>query len=112
MFYWLRNERRVHPASRLPTALLGVALLIGGTMLAINFRGFSTWHANRSIQSVSWAESLLRRIQPWKAISQRPMEGRVRQQVWLLRIIGAAFAIAGVFLFLYGVFGIGHVTTN
>jgi hypothetical protein len=40
------------------------------------------------------------------------MEGRVRQQVWVLRIIGAAFAIAGVFLFLYGVFGIGHVTTN
>jgi hypothetical protein len=102
----------VHAASRLPTALLGVALLIGGAVLAVNFGGLSTWHARRSIQSVSWAEGLLRRIQPWKAVSQQPMEGRVRQQVWVLRIVGAAFAIAGVLLFLYGIFGVSRVTTN
>ena len=102
----------MHPAARFPAALLGVALLIGGAVLAINFRGFSTWHARRSIQSVSWAEGLLRRIQPWKAVSQQPMEGRVRQQVWVLRIVGAAFAIAGVLLFLYGIFGVSRVTTN
>jgi hypothetical protein len=102
----------MHSASRLPTALLGAALLIGGTALAINFRGFSTWHARLSLRSVSWSERLLRRIQPWKAISQQSMEHRVRIQGWVLRIIGLAFAIVGVVFPLYGVFGIGHVTTN
>jgi hypothetical protein len=42
--------RRMHPASRLPTALLGLALIVGGTALAINFRGFNTWNARRAIR--------------------------------------------------------------
>lgn len=40
------------------------------------------------------------------------MEDRVRQQVWVTRIAGAMFALAGVVVFLYGAFGIGNVTTN
>ena len=102
----------LHPAARLPTALVGIALIVGGTILASNFRGFGTWNARRAIESMSGAEKLLRRIQPWKTLLQRPMEDRVRQQVWVTRIVGAAFAVAGVFMFLYGAFGIGHVTTN
>jgi hypothetical protein len=102
----------VHPASRLPTALLGIALIVGGAILASNFRGLGTWNAKRAIESMSWAERPLRRIQPWKALLQRPMADRVRQQVWVTRIVGAAFAATGVILFLYGAFGIGHVLTN
>jgi hypothetical protein len=102
----------LHSAARLPTALVGIALIVGGLVLASNFRGFGTWHARRSIESMSGPERLLRRIQPWKTLLQRPMEDRVSHQVWVVRIIGAAFAVAGVFMFLYGAFGIGHVTTN
>ncbi len=100
----------MHPASRLPTALLGVALILGGTALAINFRGFSAENAKRSIESMSG--SVIRRIQPWKTLSQQPLEERVKLQTWVTRIVGAAFAVAGLILFLYGAFGIGHVTTN
>jgi hypothetical protein len=102
----------VHPAPRLPTALLGIVLIVGGAALATNFRGLSTWHAKRAIGSMSWTERSLRRIQPWKTLLQRPLEDRVRQQLGLTRVIGAAFAVAGVFLFIYGAFGIGHVLTN
>jgi hypothetical protein len=62
----------MRPASRLPTALLGIALIVGGTALAISFRGFNTENARRSIGSMSWAEGLLRRIQPWKTLLQEP----------------------------------------
>jgi hypothetical protein len=102
----------MHPASRLPTALLGIVLIVGGTALAINFHGFNALNAKRAIESVSWAEGHLRRIQPWKTLLQQPLEERVRRQVWVTRIVGAGFAVAGVLLFLYGAFGIGHVTTN
>jgi hypothetical protein len=102
----------MHPAPRLSTALLGFVLVVGGTVLATNFRGFSTWHAKRAIGSVSRAERLLRRIQPWKYLLQQPPEDRVSRQVWVTRIIGAAFTLTGVVLFLYGAFGLGQVLTN
>jgi hypothetical protein len=102
----------MHPAPRLPTALLGIALIVGGTALAINFRGFNTSQARYAIESMSWAEGPLRRIWPWKTLLQRPLEDRVRRQVLVTRIVGAGFAVIGVFLFLYGAFGIGHVLTN
>jgi hypothetical protein len=102
----------MHPAARLPTALLGGALIVGGIILASDFRGIGTWNARRAIESMSGAERLLRRIQPWKTLLQRPVDDRVRQQVWVTRIVGAVFAVAGVFMFLYGAFGIGHVLTN
>jgi hypothetical protein len=102
----------MHAAPRLSTALFGFALIVGGIVLATDFRGFSTWNAKRSIDSVSWAERLLRRIQPWKTLLQRPMEDRVRRQAWLTRVIGAVFALCGVPLLLYGAFGIGHILSN
>jgi hypothetical protein len=102
----------MHPAPRLSTAIVGIALMVGGTALAINFRGFSTWNARQAIGSMSWAERPLRRIPPWRSLLQRPLEDRVRRQVWVARVVGAAFAVAGVLLFLYGAFGIGHVRTN
>lgn len=102
----------MHPAPRLSTALLGIALIVGGILLAIDFRGFSTRNAKRAIESMSWAERPLRHIQPWKTALQRPMEHRVRQQVWVTRIVGTGFAACGVLLLLYGAFGIGHVQSN
>ena len=102
----------MHSAPRLSTALLGVALIVGGIVLAADLRGFSTWHAKRSIDSMSWAERPLRRIQPWKTLLQRPTEHRVRREALLIRVIGAIFALFGVPLLLYGAFGIGHILTN
>lgn len=102
----------MHDAPRLSTALFGAALIIGGIVLATDFRGFSTWHARRSIDSVSWADRPLRRIQPWKTLLQRPIEDRIRRQALLVRVIGAIFALCGVPLLLYGAFGIGHIMRN
>jgi hypothetical protein len=102
----------MHAAPRLSTALIGVALVVGGIVLATDLRGFSTWYATRSIGSVSWAERPLRRIQPWKALLQRPLEERVRRQALLVRVIGAIFALCGVPLLIYGAFGVGHILTN
>lgn len=102
----------MHAAPRLLTALVGVALIAGGIVLATDFRGISTWHARRSVDSVSWAERPLRRVQPWKTLLQEPIEGRIRRQVLLLRVLGAIFALCGVPLLLYGAFGIGHILTN
>ena len=100
----------MHPAPRLSTAIVGIAFIVGGTVLATNVLGFSACNARRAIESMS--QSPLRRIQPWKTLSQRPMEDRVRQQTWVTRIVGALFAVGGLLMFLYGAFGIGHVTTN
>jgi hypothetical protein len=94
------------------TALIGIALILGGSALATNFRGISTWQAKGAIESMAWAEGPLRHIQPWKRLLRRPPEERVRRQVLVARIVGAWFAVAGVLLFLYGAFGIGHVLTN
>jgi hypothetical protein len=107
-----RRADALHPAARVPTALVGIALIVGGIILTSDFRGLITSNARRAIESMSGAERLLGRIQPWKTLVQRPIEDRVRQQVWVTRIIGATFAVAGVVMFLYGAFGIGHVTTN
>jgi hypothetical protein len=81
-------------------------------VLATDFRGFSSWHARRSVDSVKWAERPLRHIQPWKALLQQPTADRIRRQVLLVRVIGAIFALCGVPLLLYGAFGIGHILTN
>jgi hypothetical protein len=51
-------------APRLLLALLGLALIAGGSGLAINLRGVSTWHAKKSIESVAWMEAPLRHIPP------------------------------------------------
>jgi hypothetical protein len=102
----------MHPAPRLSTALIGIALIVGGTALTTNFRGISSWHAKRAIESVSWLERPLRHIPPWKGLLRRSPDDRIRRQVLVTRIVGAAFALAGLALFLYGTFGIGHVMTN
>jgi hypothetical protein len=81
-------------------------------VMATDFRGFSRWHARRSVASVSWAERPLRRIQPWKTLLQRPTEDRIGRQALLVRVTGAIFALCGVPLLLYGAFGIGHILTN
>lgn len=39
----------MHSAPRLSTALFGVALIVGGIVLAADFGGFSTWHAKRPL---------------------------------------------------------------
>jgi hypothetical protein len=57
---------------RLLMGLLGVALIAGGGVLAIDLRGISTWHAKKLIESLAWLEVLLRRIAPWKSLLRRP----------------------------------------
>jgi hypothetical protein len=96
----------MHEAPRGQVLLVGIALLLIGSLMASNFRAFSTWHARRAIGSVRWAEPLLRRIPPWKSLLQQSLEDRVTRQVILTRIIGLVFAACGV-LFLLAAFGIG-----
>jgi hypothetical protein len=85
---------------RLAMAAVGALLLVGGLALAVNFRGVSTWHARRSIDSVRWLERPLRQIPPWKGVLGQPMERRLAHQVALLRFIGGTFAAVGVVLLI------------
>ena len=96
---------------RIEMAVIGVALIIGGTALAVNFKGFATWHVRRSMESVRWLERPLRNIPPWKSFFKEPVEDRIARQVGLLRVIGAAFACAGLLLFV-GALVPGNVTTS
>ena len=62
---------------RLLLGLCGVAMIAGGLAVATNFRGFTEWHARRSVRMVGLPED------------------RVAWQAALGRFIGAVFAIVG-----------------
>jgi hypothetical protein len=90
---------------RLLAALVGVAFVAVGLVLAANFRGFSAWHARKSIESVKWLEESLSRVPPWSWLLDRPLERRVARQVRLLRVIGVVFAAAGLIVVIVSLFG-------
>jgi hypothetical protein len=96
---------------RIIMAIVGAGLAVGGVALAANFKGSATWHARRSVESVRWLEKLLRNIPPWKQTLSQPLEDRIGRQAALTRILGAAFACAGVLLFI-AAFIATNITTS
>ena len=102
----------MHEAPRGQVLLIGIALLLIGGLLASNFRGLATWNARRAIESMTWTESLLRRVPPWKSMLRQPLEDRARRQAIVAGVVGLAFAAGGV-VFLLAAFGVGDpVYTN
>ena len=81
-------------------ALGGLILVTGGLALAANFRGFTAWHARKSVESVQWLEGPLSRIPPWSYLLKRPVEKRIAGQVGLGRAFGVMLAFGGVLLLI------------
>jgi hypothetical protein len=96
---------------RIIMAIVGAGLAVGGLALAANYKGSATWHARRSLDSVRWLEKPLRNIPPWKQTLSQPLQDRLARQAALTRIIGAAFACAGVVLFI-AAFLATNITTS
>jgi hypothetical protein len=92
-------------------AVVGACLAAGGLALALNFKSWATWHARRSVASVRWLEGPLRHVPPWKQLLNVPLEDRVVRQARLTRLIGGAFACAGVVLFI-AAFAATKITTS
>jgi hypothetical protein len=96
---------------RIVLAIGGAVIAAGGLLLAADFKGFVTWYARRSVQSVRWLESPLRRIPPWRQLLDEPFEKRVAVQAGLARVLGACFACTGLVL-LVAAFVATNITTS
>lgn len=96
--------------ARLIMGLFGVVLVVGGLAFATNFRGYTAWHARKSIDSVKWLERLLNRVPSWNWILERPLEERVARQVGMNRVIGAVFAASGVIVLILSFFARFHAS--
>lgn len=82
-------------------AAVMMSLTVGlvGIALATNFRGVTEWHVRRSMATAS----VLRRVPPWRWLPDARYDQRVARFVLLERVIGVAFAVAGVmFLIVLG----------
>ncbi|MFG2054613.1 hypothetical protein ACGFI9_11350 [Micromonospora sp. NPDC048930] len=74
----------------------GPAVSLAGVALATNFRGVTEWHVRRSMST----GSVLRRVPPWRWLPDVPHEERLARFVLLERLIGIAFAVAGVMILI------------
>lgn len=82
---------------RLILALAGMALLLGGLALAVNFRGVTTRWAQRTVESATpWLQGPLGSVPPWRSLRKRSVEQRVAQQVIRMRVLGVLYAGGGV----------------
>ncbi|MEN3614765.1 hypothetical protein [Plantactinospora sp. ZYX-F-223] len=81
-------------------AAMSLAVSLVGVALATNFRGVTEWHVRRSMVKAS----VLRRVPPWCWLSDVPGEKRLARFILLERLIGVAFAVAGVMIFV----GVGY----
>lgn len=95
---------------RLVMALIGLVLITGGLAVATNFRGFTVWHARKSIDSVKWMERPLSRVPPWSWVLRRSSEQRVARQASLGRFIGAMFAAAGLIMLVASFLAHAHTS--
>ncbi|HEX5541005.1 MAG TPA: hypothetical protein VFX60_05505 [Micromonospora sp.] len=79
----------------LAAVIMSLALSLVGVALAINFRGVTEWHVQRSMS----AAKVLRRV----SSSRWLPDARLARFVLLERVIGVAFAAAGItFLIVLG----------
>jgi hypothetical protein len=90
-----------HLGSRIFTAVLGLALLAGGLIVAADFRGATRRGTAKIYESWEWVGD----VPPLLWVPQRGRDPvkMARQFAWLGRIIGAALAIAGLVLILAAV---------
>jgi hypothetical protein len=78
---------------RLLGALCCAAFIAGGLAIATNYRGFTSWHARRSV-----------------GMFQQPTEERVAWQTGLERFIGAAFVAVGTIGLIASLFAHLHAS--
>ncbi|MFE9694772.1 hypothetical protein [Micromonospora sp. NPDC005806] len=74
--------------------IIGPAVSLVGVALATNFRGVTEWHVRRSMSTAS----VLRRVAPWRWLPDVPHEERLARFILLERVMGVAFAVAGVMI--------------
>jgi hypothetical protein len=87
-------------------ALVGLLLVAGGSALAMDFRGSSTWVAKRSAAT----ERTVRKIPPWKWLLRSPEEDLIMKHTFRTRLDGALFVVAGLLLVALALFG--HSTSH
>ena len=90
---------------RILAALIGLVFVAAGLVLAINFRGFSAWHARKSYESVRWLEGPLSRVPPWSWLLTLPLEERISRQLRFERVIGVMLMAAGLLAVIISIFG-------
>lgn len=76
-----------------------------GALLAINYRGFTTWHVRTTFAMMSGVEVVLKRIPPWSSLLRRPVEQRIARQVRLERAMGVVFLLVGAIWSFGGLIG-------
>ncbi|MEV6371932.1 hypothetical protein [Micromonospora musae] len=75
-------------------AAMSLAMSLVGIALATNFRGATEWHVRQSMSTAS----ALRRVPPWRWLSNVPHEKRLARFILLERLIGIAFAVVGLII--------------
>jgi hypothetical protein len=74
--------------------VIGPAVSLVGVALATNFHGVTESHVRRSMSTAS----VLRRAPLWRWLPDVPHEARLARFILLERVMGVAFAVAGVMI--------------
>jgi hypothetical protein len=96
------EEARVVVWRFLAAVIMSLTFSLIGVALATNFRGVTEWHVRQSMNS----GNVLRRIPPWRWLPDSSYDKRLARLVLLERMIGVAFAAAGVMFAIVIPYGI------
>jgi hypothetical protein len=78
----------------------GLVLVAIGLVLATNYRGFTRWHARKSIELMEPLEQ----VPPWRWLSPRPLDGRVTTLMRQAKVTGYIFTAAGTLVVVVACF--------
>jgi hypothetical protein len=77
--------------ARVLGGIFGLVLVGIGLVLATNYRGFTRWHARKSIELMGPLEQ----VPPWRMLSARPIDDRVATLMRQAKVTGYIFTAAG-----------------
>ena len=90
--------------ARILGGIFGIICIALGLVLVTNYRGFTRWHACKSIEMMAPLEQ----VPPWRWLNTRPVEDRIAGLVRQARVTGYIFAAGGVLVVLVACFA--HLT--
>lgn len=82
---------------------VGAAFAALGLIVATDFRGFTRWHVRATFFLMGRGGDPLPPLPPLRQLLRGPTWDPRAGQVWLERVIGAVFAVAGIALLVSGV---------